>query len=124
MSVSVTVCLSVCVCVSVLYITPVRGVGDPVSASAAVSSSIDLVGTGVLVVVEEEEEGGKALDWPPLLELRLLLELRAEERTELLRLDPGEGGGGRLAYREGRRVGEDSVRCSNSHIQLGLHPDR
>ena len=31
------------------------------------------------------------------LELMLLVELRAEERTDLLRLDPGDGGGGRLA---------------------------
>ena len=28
----------------------------------------------------------------------LLVELLAEERTELLRLEPGEGGGGRLAW--------------------------
>lgn len=32
------------------------------------------------------------------LEPMLLVELLAEERTELLRLEPGEGGGGRLAW--------------------------
>ena len=36
------------------------------------------------------------------LELILLEELRADERTELARLEPGEGGGGRLAWVGGK----------------------
>ena len=113
----------------ILGCSPARGVGGPLVAITVVSNSMDFVASGVtdnpLDDTPLERESGHFCKFfltsrPSIgIELRynnilylepiLLVELLAEDSTELLRLDPGEGGGGRLAWNSRNKMSMDQI---------------